>query len=130
MLIISICCAQVSSFSSSSFYCGDVGDSGRATRVASCARGGVDAKGRSPHHAGGEVKISKKAMVKVSAHLDAKQAKIEATRKEYLNKMEEHTAHTKHSLGLDKMLGEKKVQVDGRERDLDLCEATLVEAQS
>jgi hypothetical protein len=29
--------------------------------------------------------------------------------------MEAHTAHAKHSLGLDKMLGEKKVELDGRE---------------
>jgi hypothetical protein len=56
--------------------------------------------------------------------------KTEATRKEYLNKMEVHTARAKHSLNLDKMLGEKKVQLDERERDLDLHEAVLVEAQS
>jgi hypothetical protein len=55
-------------------------------------------------------------------------AKAEATQKEYLDKMEAHTTHTKHSLGLDKMLGEKKVQLDRRERDLDLCEAAQVEA--
>jgi hypothetical protein len=29
--------------------------------------------------------------------------------------MEAHTARAKHSLGLDKMLGEKKVELDGRE---------------
>jgi hypothetical protein len=44
--------------------------------------------------------------------------------------MEVHTTHAKHSLGLDKMLGEKKVELDGRERDLNLLEAALVEAQS
>jgi hypothetical protein len=44
--------------------------------------------------------------------------------------MEVHTDRAKHSLNLDKMLGEKKVQLDERERDLDLCEAVLVEAQS
>jgi hypothetical protein len=44
--------------------------------------------------------------------------------------MEAHTARTKHSLSLDKMLGERKVQLDGREQDLDLREATLVEEQS
>jgi hypothetical protein len=36
-------------------------------------------------------------------------AKIGATRKEYLNNMEAHTTRAKHSLGLDKMVGEKKV---------------------
>jgi hypothetical protein len=48
-------------------------------------------------------------MEEVSVDLEAKQAKTEATRKEYLDKMEVHTAHAKHSLSLDKMLGEKKV---------------------
>jgi hypothetical protein len=44
--------------------------------------------------------------------------------------METHTACAKHSLGLDKMLGEKKVELDGRERDLSLREAVLVEVRS
>jgi hypothetical protein len=44
--------------------------------------------------------------------------------------MEAHIACAKHSLGLDKMLGEKKVELDGRERDLSLREAALPEAQS
>jgi hypothetical protein len=44
--------------------------------------------------------------------------------------MDVHTAHTKPSLSLDKMLGEKKVELDGRERDLDLRDPVLVEAQS
>jgi hypothetical protein len=44
--------------------------------------------------------------------------------------MEVHIAYAKHSLSLNKMLGEKKVELNGRERDLSLCEATLVEAQS
>jgi hypothetical protein len=74
--------------------------------------------------------ISKKAQVKVSADLDAERAKAESTRKEYINKIEVHTARTKHSLGLDKMLGDKKVQLNGREWYLDLHEAELVEAQS
>jgi hypothetical protein len=38
-----------------------------------------------------------------------------------------HTAHAKHYLGFDKMLGEKKVDLDGRECDLDLHEAALAE---
>jgi hypothetical protein len=37
------------------------------------------------------------------------------------------TAHAKHSLGLDEMLGEK-VELDGREWDLNMCEVALVEA--
>jgi hypothetical protein len=44
--------------------------------------------------------------------------------------MASHTTCAKHSLGLDKILGEKKVELDGRERDLDLCEAVLAEAQT
>jgi hypothetical protein len=42
--------------------------------------------------------------------------------------MEAHTARTKHSLSLDKMLGEKKVELDERERDLGLREVVLVGA--
>jgi hypothetical protein len=75
-------------------------------------------------------RISKKALVKVSVDLDTEWSKAEATRKEYLDNMEAHTAHAKHSLDLDKMSGEKKVQLNGREWDLDLCEVALVEAQS
>jgi hypothetical protein len=69
-----------------------------------------------------KAKISEKALVKVSTDLDAKQAKVEATQKEYLDKMEVHTARAKHSLSLDKMLGDKKVELDGRERDLGLLD--------
>jgi hypothetical protein len=71
-----------------------------------------------------------KALVYVSSDLDAEWAKAEATQKEYLDKMEAHTSRTKNSLDLDKMLGEKKVQLDEREQDLDLHEVALVEAQS
>jgi hypothetical protein len=53
-----------------------------------------------------------------------------ATRKEYLDKMVAHTYHAKHSLGLDKILGEKKVELDGRKQDLELREVALVEAQT
>jgi hypothetical protein len=77
-----------------------------------------------------EAKTSKGAIVKVSADLDAEWAKAEATWKDYLHKMEAHATHARHSLGLDKMLGEKKVELNGREQDLDLREATLVEARS
>jgi hypothetical protein len=75
-----------------------------------------------------KAKISEMALVKLSADLDAKQANTDATQKEYLDKMEVHTTRNKITLGLDKMLGEKKVQLDGREWDLDLHEATLVES--
>jgi hypothetical protein len=44
--------------------------------------------------------------------------------------MEVHIAYAKHSLSLNKMLGEKKVELNGREWDLSLRKATLVEAQS
>jgi IMP dehydrogenase/GMP reductase len=77
-----------------------------------------------------KARISKKALVKVSIDLDAERVKAEATRKEYLDKMEAHTIHTKHSLNLDKMLGEQKVHLDERDWDLDLREAVMVEAQS
>jgi hypothetical protein len=59
--------------------------------------------------------ILEKALAKVSADLDVEWTKAEATQKEYVDKMVAHTAHAKHSLGLDKMLGEKKVELDGRE---------------
>jgi hypothetical protein len=55
--------------------------------------------------------------------------KAEAIQKEYLNKMEVHTTRAKVSLGLNKMLGEKKVEHDGREWDLVLHEAVLAQAQ-
>jgi TnpA family transposase len=60
------------------------------------------------------VKIFEKALVKISTDHDAEWVKAEATRKEYLDKMEAHTTHAKHSLGLDMMLGEKKVELNGR----------------
>jgi hypothetical protein len=76
-----------------------------------------------------KAKIFERAMlVKVSADLDTKPEKAEATQKKYLDKMEVHTTRTKHSLGLDNMLGEKKVELDERERDLGLPEVALVEA--
>jgi hypothetical protein len=57
--------------------------------------------------------ISEKALVKVSADLDDEWAKTEATWKEYLGKVEAHTAHAKNSLDLEKMRGEKKVELYG-----------------
>jgi hypothetical protein len=63
----------------------------------------------------GKVRISEKALAKVSLDLDVEWAKAEATQNEYLDKMEAHTACAKHSLGLDKMLGKKKVKLDIKE---------------
>jgi hypothetical protein len=56
-----------------------------------------------------KARIPKMALVKVSVDLDVERAKTEATRKEYLDKMEMHTTRAKHTLGLNKMLGKKKV---------------------
>jgi TnpA family transposase len=60
-----------------------------------------------------KAKISKKALVKVSADLDAEWAKADATQKEYLDKMKAHTSYYQHSLSLNRMLGDKKVLLDG-----------------
>jgi hypothetical protein len=75
-------------------------------------------------------RVSKNALAKVSADLDTKWAKAEAARKEYLDKMAPHTTLAKHSLSLDKMLGEKNVKLDGRERDMNLHEVALVEVHT
>jgi hypothetical protein len=55
-----------------------------------------------------KARILEKALTMVSADLDADRAKAEATQKEYLDKMKTHTAHAKHSLCLDKILGENE----------------------
>jgi hypothetical protein len=89
--------------------------------------GGAYPTGRGIGHAGGKARVLENALTKVNADLDTKQAKDEATRKGYLDEMAAHTAHAKHSLGLDEMLGEK-VELDGREWDLNMCEVALVEA--
>ncbi len=77
-----------------------------------------------------KARISEKSLSKVSADLDAEWAKAKATRKEYIDKMETHTARAKHSLGLDKMLGEKKVKLNIREQDLELRGEALAEVQA
>jgi hypothetical protein len=43
--------------------------------------------------------------------------------------MEEHTTRIQHTLGLDKMLGEKKVLLDGKELILICVTRALAEAQ-
>jgi hypothetical protein len=102
--------------SSTSFvYCGGGGNY-RSVRVAPCVGGGL-------RHTGGEGQASEKALVKVSINLDAEWAKAEATQKECLSKMKAHFAHAKYSLILNKMLGDKKVELDGRERNQDLHKA-------
>jgi hypothetical protein len=55
------------------------------------------------------VSISEKALTQISAALNAEWAKGEATWKVYLDKMEAHNARAKHSLRLDKMLGNRKL---------------------
>jgi hypothetical protein len=74
--------------------------------------------------------ISEKTLTTVSADFNAERAKAEATRKEFLNKIEAHTTRGRQFLGLDEMLGEKKVLLDQREWDLRLHEAALVEVQT
>jgi hypothetical protein len=54
------------------------------------------------------VGVSERALVKVSQDLDAKWVKTKATHQEYLEKMCAHTARTKHTLSLDKILGRRK----------------------
>jgi hypothetical protein len=75
-----------------------------------------------------KARILEKALATVSADLDAERAKAKATWKQYLDKIEAHNTHTKHSLCLNRMLGERKVKLDGRERDLRVHEAALAEA--
>jgi hypothetical protein len=74
-----------------------------------------------------KVGVSKWALIKVSQDLDAEWAKTKATHEEYLKKMRA-TPGVKHTLGLYKMLGNKKVLLVEKERDLELWKVTLVEA--
>jgi hypothetical protein len=75
-----------------------------------------------------KARIFEKALVKVSSDLYTKRVKTKATHQEYLDKMRAHTDHGKHTLVLDKMLGEKKALLDEKEWDLILWEAALTEA--
>jgi hypothetical protein len=56
--------------------------------------------------------ISEKALTQVSPALDEEWTKGEAARQEYLGKIEAHTARGKLVLDIDKMLGEKRVELD------------------
>jgi hypothetical protein len=77
-----------------------------------------------------KVRISKQALIQVSAAFDAEQVENDVAKQEYLDKMEAHTAHSKHILDLNKILVEMKVELDGRERDLELRTTALAEAQA
>jgi hypothetical protein len=91
-----------------------------------------------------KVRISEKALVQVSATLDEERTKAEAVSaildeertkaevatEEYLDNIEAHTTHDKLILNLDKILGEKMVELNERERDLELRTMVLVESQA
>jgi hypothetical protein len=77
-----------------------------------------------------KARISEKAHAQVSASLDEEQTKAEAALQEYLDKMAEHTARGRQVLNFDKMLGEKRAKLDGREQDLELSTATLAKVQA
>jgi hypothetical protein len=74
--------------------------------------------------------ISGKALAEVSTALDTHQTKAKATQNEYLNKIHAHTTHAMHSLGLNKILGEKRVELDEREQDQGLHEAALEDVRT
>jgi hypothetical protein len=77
-----------------------------------------------------KVRVFEQALIQASAALDAERAKADAARQEYLNKMEAHTACGKDILDLNRILAEKKVELDGREQDLELCTAALAAARA
>jgi hypothetical protein len=74
--------------------------------------------------------ISEQALVQVSAALDAEQTKADAAREVYLDKMEAHTTLGRLILDLDKILAEKKVELDRKEWDLELRVAALAKAHA
>jgi hypothetical protein len=76
------------------------------------------------------VGVSERALGKVRLELNMERVETKATRHEYLEKMCVHTACVKHMLNLDEMLGEKKVLLSEKDRDLEVWEAALVEAQA
>jgi hypothetical protein len=77
-----------------------------------------------------KVRISVKALTQVSVALDAERAKAKATQQEYLDKIQTHTDRGNKVHDPDRMLGERKEELDGRERDLELHAAVLAEAQA
>jgi hypothetical protein len=78
----------------------------------------------------GKARISKKAITQVSATLGMEWAQAEATRWEYLDKIQAHTDHGNQVLDLDNMLGERKEQLDRKEWDLELRVVALAKAQA
>jgi hypothetical protein len=60
--------------------------------------------------------------------LDVERA--QATRQEYLDKIQAYTDRGNEVLDLDKMLGERKEELDRMERDLEMCAVTLPKAQA
>jgi peptide deformylase len=77
-----------------------------------------------------KARISKKACAQVSASLDEEWTKAEADQQGYLNKMAEHTTHSKQVLDFNKMLGEKRARLDEWEWDLELRTTAMAEAQA
>jgi hypothetical protein len=71
-----------------------------------------------------------KALIQVSVALDVERAQAEATRQEYLDKIQAHTDCANKVLDLDKMLGERKEDLNRKERDLELHAAALAEPQA
>jgi hypothetical protein len=78
----------------------------------------------------GKLRISKKALTKVSVDLNTEQSCL---------RLLEMSTSTRWGLTLPvpnthsaliRCQGEKKVELDGRERDISLCKAALAEAQS
>jgi hypothetical protein len=77
-----------------------------------------------------KARISEKALTQGSTALDAEQAWAEATRQEYLDKIQAHIDHSNHVLDLDRMLGERKGELNRKEWDLELRVAALAEAHA
>jgi hypothetical protein len=75
-----------------------------------------------------DIDVSERALRSVSLELDAEHAKTEATQQGYHEKLLVHMAWIKHTLGLDKMVEEKKVLLEEK-WDLKIREAALTKAQ-
>jgi hypothetical protein len=71
-------------------------------------------EGGNPHSEGGEGDDFRESPRVGQRRLDEEQTKVEAARQEYLDKLEAHTARGKLVLDLDKILGEKSVELDER----------------
>jgi hypothetical protein len=60
--------------------------------------------------------------------LYTKRARIQATRQDYLERLQAHTTCMEQTLGIDKMLEEKKVWLQEEKHDLKVREVVLYEA--